>query len=561
MASSRRIIGFINIGHALDHLMMLIFPTAVLGMQADFARPYSELIVLSLGGFIAFGAGAVPAGWLGDRWSRRNMMVLFFFGVGAAAVATGFVETRWQLAAGLAAIGLFAAIYHPVGTAMLVGHADRVGRAIGVNGVWGNLGVAFAALSTGALTQWVGWRWAFIVPGVAALAIGAAYWVLVPAEANRARRSTDRALRVPRAVMIRAFSVVVVATMAGGIVFNAMVVALPKMIDERLPQLAGSALAVGLLVCAVYIVGAMSQLLMGRLIDRHPIKIGFVATALFQGPLLLVAAYTGGWPLIGVLVCLIFIVFGQVTFNDGMVARYADPQWRARIYALRYLLSFGVSATAIPLVAYMHEHGGFRLLFEILAVFGVLVMLGAVCFPYRRDEIEAPSAAARRRIGARSAAAQRGGSADRAVGGAAQHRSGEGAGVAGVLDHDDPVDQHRRARAARILVGCGIGRAVGEIGRVEDRDVGAVAFAQQPAVAQPQRRGRRPGHLAHRRFERQQPLVMHVMADDAREGPVKARMRHALGDDPVIGDAIAVGADQSRRRAHDRRGCRPRRSR
>ena len=393
MATSRRVIGFINIGHAIDHMFMLIFPTAVLGMQADFARPYGELIALALGGFIAFGAGSVPAGWLGDRWSRRNMMAIFFLGIGIATIATGFAGTIWQLAAGLAVIGLFASIYHPVGTAMLVSHAARVGREIGVNGVWGNLGVAFAALVTGAITQWLGWRCAFILPGAVGLGTGAAFLALVPAEANLAKGSAVRDIRLPRAVIIRAFAVLALVTLAGGVVFNATTVAFPKVIDERLPQLAGSTFGVGLLVCAVYVVGAMSQLVMGRLIDRHPLKVGFMAVALFQGPLLLATAYAGGWAMIAVAACLIFSLFGQITFNDGMVARYADPPWRARVFALRYLLSFGVSAAAIPLVAFMHEHGGFKLLFEILAIFGLLVLFGAIFFPYRRDELTPISAA------------------------------------------------------------------------------------------------------------------------------------------------------------------------
>ncbi len=290
MTSRSRAIGFINVGHLIDHMAMLIFPTAVLAMQADFSRPYSELIVMAPGGFIAFGAGSLPAGWLGDRRSRRNMLAVFFLGIGVAMIATGLAETRWQLAAGLAAIGLFAAIYHPVGTAMLVSHAERVGRAIGVNGVWGNLGVACAAVMTGAITQWLGWRWAFALPGAAALGFGTAYLRLVPPEANRGRQGIARSIAFPRGVLVRAFVVLAVVTLSGGLVFNATTVALPKMIAERVPQLDGSPLGIGTLICAVYLVGAMSQLLMGRLIDRHPLKVGFLGVALFQAPLLFAAA-------------------------------------------------------------------------------------------------------------------------------------------------------------------------------------------------------------------------------------------------------------------------------
>jgi len=285
-------------------------------------------------------------------------------------------------------MGLFAAIYHPVGTAMLVSHAERVGREIGINGVWGNLGVAFASILTGALTQWIGWRWAFIFPGVIVLGIGVAYLALVPPEANRVKRAVVRHTHFPRAIIIRAFLVLILVTLAGGVVFNAATVALPKFIDERLPQLAGSTLGSGILVCVVYIIGAMSQLIVGRLIDRHPLKVGFMAVALFQAPLLLGTARLDGWPMILALTGLVFVVFGQITFNDGMVARYAEAGWQSRVYAVRYLLSFGVAATAIPLVAVMHAHGGFVALFDVLTVFGGLVALGALFFPYRRDEIE-----------------------------------------------------------------------------------------------------------------------------------------------------------------------------
>ncbi len=388
MTASRRIIGFINVGHMIDHMFMLIFPTAVLSMQSTFAKPYSELIALALGGFIAFGAGSFPAGWLGDRWSRRNMMAIFFVGIGAATFATGFVQTTGQLAAGLTAIGLFAAIYHPVGTAMLVSHAERVGREIGVNGVWGNLGVAFAALVTGGISQWLGWRYAFILLGVGAIVVGALYLAFVPAEANQTKARSAGRVNFPRAVVVRAFLVLALVTLAGGVVFNATTVALPKLIDERLPQLGGSTFGVGVLVCIVYVVGAMSQLVMGWIIDRQPLKVGFLAIAVFQAPLLAAVAFSSGWPMVFIAVAMIFTIFGQVTFNDGMVARYADGDWRARVYAVRYLLSFGVSAVAIPLVAFMHAHGGFTALLEVLSLCSLLVLLGAALFPYRRDEIE-----------------------------------------------------------------------------------------------------------------------------------------------------------------------------
>ena len=390
MASSRRITRFINVGHVIDHWFILIFPTAVLGMSGEFGRPYGQMIALSTGGFIALGAGSLLAGWLGDRWSQRNMMAVFFLGIGAATLAAGFAETAWHLAAGLTAIGVFASIYHPVGTAMLVSHAERVGREIGVNGVWGNLGIAFAALATGAITHWLGWRWAFFLPGAAGMGIGVLYIALVSNEPNRRRDLKAREIPFPPAVLVRAFSVLALVTLSGALIFNAVTISLPKFFDERFPQLAGSELGIGLLVSAVYVLGAMSQLFVGRVIDRQPLKVAFLPLAVFQAPLLLLSAYASGWLTVAAAAGLMFVAFGQVTINDGMVAKYASSAWRARVYAVRYLLGFGMSASAVPLVAFMHDHGGFRPLFQLLAGFGALLFLGALFFPYRPDELARP---------------------------------------------------------------------------------------------------------------------------------------------------------------------------
>ncbi len=147
MSGRARLDLYLNIGHTLDHLVMLIFPTAVLAIGTAWQMPYGELLPLALGGFVAFGACSIPAGWLADHWSRTGMMRVFFFGIGAATILTGLARTPFELAAGLTAIGLFAAIYHPVGIAMLVAQRSTdLGRTLGVNGVYGNTGLAFAAL-------------------------------------------------------------------------------------------------------------------------------------------------------------------------------------------------------------------------------------------------------------------------------------------------------------------------------------------------------------------------------------------------------------------------------
>ena len=398
---ARRVINYVNIAHLFDHMFMLIFPTAVLAMGADFGNSYGELLALSIGGFIAFGAGSIPSGWLGDKWSRRNMLGVFFLGIGAAAIFTGLTSSMVTLAIGLTLMGLFASIYHPVGTAMLTAHADalspeKLGRELGTNGVWGNVGVACAALVTGAIAQFLGWRFAFIIPGVASILFGIAYLAMVPEHASPPRKGKPQKA-VPRAIAMRAFAVLAVVGVSGGVVFNAATIVLPKLFSERMHDLVGTPVGISLLVFVVYLAGAMAQLIIGRLVDRYTLKQIFVVVSFLQAPCLLLAGYLGGLWLILPCLGVMFAVFGQVTINDTMVARYTSDEWRARAFSLRYLLSFGASATAVPLIALVYERGGgFDTLFAVLAALGFSIFLSALAFPGgspTEEAVAAPSGA------------------------------------------------------------------------------------------------------------------------------------------------------------------------
>ena len=214
---------------------------------------YAALVPYATPGFIAFGLFAIPAGWLADRWSREGMMAVFFIGIGASALLAGLADSPLQIALTLTLVGVFAAIYHPVGLAMVVEGRVRTGVALAVNGVFGNMGVATAALLTGFLIDTSGWRSAYFVPGAASVAIGGLYILFVrsgggKALANdRAARSENRAaaLVLPKATLIRVFGIILFTTAIGGLVFQSTTFSLPKIFDERLTDLAGTATLIG----------------------------------------------------------------------------------------------------------------------------------------------------------------------------------------------------------------------------------------------------------------------------------------------------------------------------
>ena len=374
---------FLNLGHALDHLFMLILPTVVLAMAPEFGLSYSEMLPLSLGGFIMFGACSLPAGWLADHWSRRGMMVVFFAGIGAASMLTGLAGSIFQIGLGLTLIGVFGAIYHPVGIAILVSGREKVGRVLGVNGAYGNFGVALVALIAAALAYWINWRASFLAPAAPSVAVGVAFSMLLSPVSRMAQaRPRAGAVTISRNTLLRVFTILTVATTCGGVIFNATTVAMPKIFDERLTALTQTTLGIGVLVSLVYAFAAMAQLVVGYLIDRHPLRNVFVPVVAVQAPLLFLAGSMENYAMLLVALAMMFFVFGQIPINDAMVAAYTDEKWRSRAFAVRYVMSFGASACSVPLIAYVYAlTGDFKYLFYVLAAMSCVMIVAAICMP------------------------------------------------------------------------------------------------------------------------------------------------------------------------------------
>ncbi len=382
---------FLNLGHLFDHLFLLIFATvAALVLASEWNMSYAELIPYATPGFVAFGVCALPAGWLADKWSRPGMMAAFFLGAGVSAILTACAQNPLQIGAGLLLLGIFAAIYHPVGIAMVVQGRVRTGVPIAVNGIFGNMGVACAALLTGWLIDIAGWRTAFALPGVFAVTIGLLYVAFVrragaslqPVPADRRGGPTpDRVLRLDRATLVRVFSIIFFSTAVGGLVFQSTTFALPKIFAERLSELAGSATVLGWYAFVVFTVAAFAQVVVGYLIDRHSVRTVFACVAGLQIVTFIAMQDLTGMAAVLIATGFMLGVFGQIPINDVLVGRITDGQWRSRVYALRYIVTFSVMASAVPLIAWLHASWGFTALFKVMATASTCTLIAVLMLP------------------------------------------------------------------------------------------------------------------------------------------------------------------------------------
>jgi MFS family permease len=393
MDAAKRQIVFVNIAHIFTHYMLLILATAVLAMVvqdgATFGTVYGPILALGTGMFVVYGLGSLPMGWIAERVGRPVLLLAFFLGTGAGMVLAGMAPGPWTLAAAMFVMGAFSAIYHPIGTAMLVDAAgEKVGASVGINGVFGNLGVALAPVVTAGVSAFFGWRWGFILPGVLCLVAGLAYWANGLTDVAKAKAASKPFPVIPPAVVRRAVTVLLCIATTSGFVFNGFTLLLPKLMEERLANSPDLLPVVGLLAFAVTLCGGLTQFTVGRLIDRQTLKRVFMPLALVQMPALLLLTQLSGWPVLVIAALVCASVFGQVTVNETMTARYVAPALRAKLYSIRFSVGFLGAATASPIVAWLHDSaGGAGAVLAVLGGFATVTLICALFFPDRKEEL------------------------------------------------------------------------------------------------------------------------------------------------------------------------------
>lgn len=389
---------FLNMGHFVDHLFMLIFAKAAFSAGLSFGLAgdgaYAEMIPYGVPALILFGACAPIAAHLADNWTRNGMIAVFFIGVGVASIATSFATSPLEIGVGLAVLGVFAAIYHPVGIAMVVEGGGNVGWRLGANGVWGNMGVAAAPLITGFILADYDWRLAFALPGVVSVLIGFGFIGFVRSGRIRPPEPCPREKAMVGFVSgwQRALLALALVAAAGGFVFGAMTFIIPRMFEVSMPGVSVDIAVTGALAALVYAVAAWAQLGVGRIIDRRRIKPVLVFIAAGQPVMIALMATQTDYGLLAASLVALAFVFGQIPITDAVLTRYVPDEWRAKALSIKFMLNLVIGALALIVArTVLAGGGGFDTLMLVLAFAASLVLLAALLLPARVGEEAAPA--------------------------------------------------------------------------------------------------------------------------------------------------------------------------
>ena len=286
-----------------------------------------------------FGAVSPLAGWLADKYSRSIIITFYPFGIALGSFLCFLSASPIMLGVSLGVIGFFAAIFHPVGIAMLIKNTDKVGFRLGVNGVWGNMGVAAAPILTGFLIVYSDWRMGFLVPAILCLVFGIIqFYGFFELKINKMQNNKSKS---DKSSFADGWKVVLASltmtTLAGGFVFGSLTFLIPRLFEVNLNGISTDIAITGLLAGLVYAVASFSQIGVGLLIDRYSPKYILAMMGLGQFILIYFSSFYVDYLLLFVILMAMIFVFGQVPITDAILVRYIDDKWRARVLSVKFL--------------------------------------------------------------------------------------------------------------------------------------------------------------------------------------------------------------------------------
>ena len=404
--NQKRILVFTSAAHFLTHFFVLVFPALVMPIGRDLSLEPARVIPLSFPMYLCYGVLAIPWGYLSDRFGPRWMMGAGMLVAGAGFTAAGLSGSAGQLTLALAVIGVGCSAYHPSGLALLSKGMQGRGRALGINGLWGNCGIASAPLAAGVLTYALGWKSALLVFGSVGIAVGI-LCLVVPFSVG----ATDlqRGTVVGRRQAVRYFLILCGAMVFSGLMYRGYTIILPTFFEAKLADFslfarsaAGAArlspdadtFLATVITCGVYLVGMAGQLLGGRVADRHELRWAYLTFFLSALPFLLLMSVVEGFPLVLMAGGFVLFSLGMQPIENSLVAVLSPPQWRSVSYGIKFTLVFGAGSLAVYLVAFVDGRFGLDAVVFLLLAFlaSVIAMIGVLLVASRKVALRHESA-------------------------------------------------------------------------------------------------------------------------------------------------------------------------
>ena len=379
-SNERNVLTSTCMGHFLSHFNMLVFPAVILPLSTRLNLPLSEVLGISFWMYLLFGITALPWGLAADRVGARVLMGIYYGGAGLCGLAAAaWIDHPGSLMIALAGIGLFSGIYHPTGLGLISKQVSRISYGMGINGMFGNLGLAVAPIMAGIVTWLWGPRAAYWVLGTLNL-IGLVVMVLRPFPGEKlSDTSKAQAENGGNGILI-----LLVCMMLAGIAYRGATVILPAYFELRnqtlvqwlsqpLPAGISANLVATTITSAIFLVGMFGQYMGGRVAERFSLQHSYLVFHLITIPAAFMMAWATDLPLVILALIYFFFLLGMQPIENTLLSRLTPSKWRHSAFGMKFVLTFGVGALAVKGVEAIDKMFGITWVYPCLG--GVSIVL------------------------------------------------------------------------------------------------------------------------------------------------------------------------------------------
>ena len=385
---SKLTVTYAALGHLLMHMFAAFYFVIVLAIEDDWKLSYDELLNLWFLGSLLVGLGALPAGWISDRWSRSGMIAIMFIGLGISSLLCGLSGNKVSLFISLSLLGLFCAIYHPAGISWVVNTSKETGKALGFNNIFGGVGIGLGAFFAGVLIEQFNWQAAFMLPGLISLVVGLSLtYHLKSGKISLKNISSEQFKDNPeKNQMLKIAIIMLLSITCLSFVYQILQTSLPKAIDIRLTDsLDLSTSDIGYIVAAIYIVSGLMNYVGGILTDKYSEKLIYSIGIVGQGLLLLLIVSLSNYWLIAISLVIVAFNSSILPAENLLLAKFSPEKYQSLVYGIKFIVSFTVGPIALIMISRSYDlTGEFGVLYLAFGFVMIIMFLIVLTLPVKK---------------------------------------------------------------------------------------------------------------------------------------------------------------------------------
>lgn len=392
--TDKQVIWLASGSHFVTHLFMTLF-SAVMGVIAgENSMSFMAIGMIANVGYFLYGLGGLPAGYLADRFGAKQVLTVGVFGMSISSLLVGVSLGTWTFALAYALLGLFCSIHHPAGLSFIArGVGTRRGKAMGIHGVLGNLGMFLAPMTAGGCI-WLfhSWRAAYVLCGVMGVAFAVVlHRTQVDGELNLSFSALSYGLQKKGAKTIAAASekasakkdggdsflpiallFLFLGSILSGFIFRGSLTFLPSLFRQEIRWITNHdqpVVMAGYLSTAVLFFGLIGAWFGGYINDKikypelYPAVIFSLVTPLFY----LISRYSDS-KLIAVSCLFSLVYFSWQPCQNYLVAKYSKRSSQGMSFGINFFLLFGVGSIATSVGGYVTDLYGVDRFYALMSV-------------------------------------------------------------------------------------------------------------------------------------------------------------------------------------------------